>query len=65
VIVRSRRLSASIGSFCDNGFTDLRHIQLVQEVKDNPDILNPLDPLDVIAQGISQLDGLLIAEGRL
>ena len=33
MIVRSRRLSASIGSFGDNGSTNFRHIR---EVEDNP-----------------------------
>lgn len=33
MIVRSRRLSASIGSFGDNGSTNFRYIQ---EVEDNP-----------------------------
>ena len=41
MIVRSRRFSASVGSFCDDGFANLRHIQLIQEVKDDPDFLNP------------------------
>ena len=33
MIVRSRRLSASIGSFGDNGSTNFRYIR---EVEDNP-----------------------------
>ncbi len=45
MIVRSRRLSASVGSFCDDRLTDFRRIQLIQEVKDDPDLLNPLGAL--------------------
>ena len=45
MIARSRRLSASIGSFADNRFTNFRHIQIIQEIEDNPDLLNPRGPL--------------------
>lgn len=38
----SRRLSASIGRFCNNALTDFRHIQFVLEVEDDPDFLDTL-----------------------
>ena len=40
MIGQSRRLSASIGSFCDNRLTDFQHIQFIQKAEDDSDLLN-------------------------
>ncbi len=42
MIARSRRLSASIGGFCDHGFVDFQQIKFIQEIEDNLDLLRPL-----------------------